>query len=159
MSTITSAIFDALTAVGALTDAQPAGLGFKVWDRWLTPTGPGATPEAFDATKGGRLLRNIVILEGGEYGHPSGDAGLDVRRWDSFPTVYFFAEAHRNGKAAVNDAVKLADQALHTLDTIANGNEHVTYRMDSRVPIEDSEAFPGNVVAIVRFRATGARAY
>lgn len=156
MATIQQAIIARLSGDWQLTQAQPGGLGYRVWGRWLKPSGPGSTPEAFSET--GRLLRNVVVLDGGEVGHPDGDAGHRVRRWDSFPTCHVFAEASDAGKAAADAACRRIELLLVGWEAQIDGGQRVGFRPDQRIALEDAEAFPGNVTVILRFRATGARA-
>lgn len=155
MATLQIAIRDRLAADAALTAAQPGGLGFKVWSRWLTPSGPGATPEAFDAARGGRLLRNVVVTDGGEVGAPARQPS-GMRRWDSFPQVYVFAEAHEAGKQAARDAVLRVERLLAGWEVALDGAT-VGFLPDSVLALDDSEQFPGNIVLVARWRATGAR--
>jgi hypothetical protein len=157
MAELHQSIVAMLAADPDLTEAQPEGLGFRVYDRWLTPgPGPGSTPSAFDATQGGRLKRSIVVLDGGESTNPS-PAREGVRLWDSLPQVYVFAEAHANGKAALERADARIERLLTRWQVTLSTGEVVTFRRDSRQSLADAEQFPGNVVSIARYRATGAR--
>lgn len=129
-------------------------LGFQVWDYWITPGRPAA---AFDPSDPSRLLRNIVILHGGEVDHPSlSRSGLRI--WDSFPTFYIYAEAHANGKLYATRAKLRIEQLLASRRVNAEEGTNITFRPDNELALEDSELFPGNIVSIVRWRATGARA-
>jgi hypothetical protein len=158
MAEIQKAITDYLALDFTLTQPQPGGLGFLVWSRWLVAgTGPGSTPEAFNAGAGGRLRRNIVVLDGGEVDHPSPRPGRDWRTWDSFPTTHLFAEAHANGKAAIDAAIARMETLLVPWRLVLPSGQRVSFEPDSRLVLEDSDQFPGNVVAVVRWRATGAR--
>jgi hypothetical protein len=156
MATVQQAIADRLSADAALTAAQPTGLGFSVYARWLKPAGPGSTPDAFDATQGGRLRRSIVVLDGGEVAFPTTQP-RGSRRWDSFPTTHVFAEAHANGKQAAWDAVSRIEALLVDWETLV-GAQRVTFVPDGVSALEDSEAFPGNILLVARWRATGVRA-
>lgn len=129
-------------------------LNFLVWDYWITPGRPEA---AFDPDDGFRLRRNIVILHGGEVDHPSLSRS-QWRLWDSFPTFYIYAEAHANGKLAATRAKIRIEQLLSGRRINAEEGRNITFRPDEEIKLEDSELFPGNVVSIVRWRATGARA-
>lgn len=155
MATLPTAIRDRLAADAALTAAQPGGLGFRVWSRWLTPSGPGSTPEAFDAARGGRLLRNVVVTDGGEVGAPARQPAA-LRRWDSFPQIYVFAEAHEAGKQAAHDAVARIE-ALLVGWSVTVGGASVGFLPDAVLALEDSAQFPGNITLVARFRATGTR--
>lgn len=157
MATLQQAIVDRLTGDFTLTQPQPGGLGFLVWGRWLKKEGGGATPEAWDAGQGGRLKRNVVVLDGGEVDHPSGRGGPDWRFWDSFPELHLFAEAHASGKAAIDAAIRRCDALLVGWSVAIDGGQRVTFRPDARLALEDSEEWPGNVRAVARYRATGAR--
>lgn len=159
MATLPVAIKEILQADPTLTGAQPDGLGFTIWDRWLIRTGPGSTPEAFDELRGGRLKRNIVVLDGGEVPHPKGRMGTDGRRWQSFPTLTVFAEANTQGKSAIVAAQLLCESLLQASPIMIDGDQSADVVFDSRVPINDSDQFPGNVVAVLRFQASGARWY
>lgn len=129
-------------------------LNFLIWDYWITPGRPAA---AFDMGNGGRLRRNIVILHGGEVDHPSPSrSGIHI--WDSFPDFYIYGEAHENGKLAVIRAKLRIEQLLSGRRVTAEEGVNITFRPDNEIRLEDSELFPGNVVSIVRWRATGARA-
>ena len=162
MATLQGAIKQRLSTDLLLTSPQPAGMAFVVWDRWLVkPTNflkpeAGTTPEAFDAQAGGRMRRNIVILAGGE-NERSGSQSDELRRWDAFPRIYLFAEAHQNGKQAVEDAKLRIETLLCGWEAVITAGQRVSFRPADEVPLEDSELWPGNVVAIVRWRATGAR--
>lgn len=125
-------------------------LDFLIWDWWITP----GRPE--EAWNGSRLRRNIVILHGGEVDHPS-PSRSSLRLWDAFPTFYIYAEAHANGKLAVTRAKLRIEQLLAPRRVNAEEGSNITFRPDNEIALEDSELFPGNVVSIVRWRATGAR--
>lgn len=156
MATLQQAIVARLSADWQLTSPTPGGLGFVCWNRWLAKSGPGSTPEAFSQT--GRLLRNVVVLDGGEVGHPDGDAGRLVRRWDSFPTCHVFAEASDAGKAALDAACRRIEGVLcNGWEASIDGGQRVGFRPDNRIALGEAEQFAGSVVTIVRFRATGAR--
>lgn len=162
MTTLQKAIKDRLAGDWALTQPQPGALGFQIFDRWLVYPGnfakptPGSTPEAFDQGQGGRLRRSIVVLAGGDVDSPSSQM-RDVRRWDSYPRLYFFAEAHANGKQAIEDAKLRVEDLLVPWEVVITRGQRVSFRPADEVPLEDSEQFPGNVVCIVRWRATGTR--
>jgi hypothetical protein len=129
-------------------------LGFLVFDYWITPGRPAV---AFDPANGNRLKRSIVILHGGEVEHPQGST-YDFSLWDSFPEFYIYAEAHQNGKTAATQAKIRIEQLLgHRYISCFEGN-NITLKRDNEIRLEDSDLFPGNVVSIVRWRATGARA-
>lgn len=150
---------DTAVAVGTpkpLTPAQPTGLEFLVFDRWLKPSGPGSTPTAFDTAQGGRLKRSIVVLDGGEVAHPS-PAAYERKHWDSFPLTYIFAEAHANGKAAIELAIWRMEFLLADWFPRLPSGYRVAFKEDSILALEDSDAFLGNVVSVVRWRATGSR--
>ncbi len=158
MAELQKAIRDYLALDLTLTQTQPGGLGFVVFDRWLvTPPGPGSTPEAFDMGQGGRLKRSIVVLDGGEVAHPSPRAGRDWRQWDSHPSMHVFAEAHATGKAAVDTALARIEILLVPWRLTLPSGQRVSFEPDNRLALEDSSAFPGNVVVIARWRATSAR--
>jgi len=162
MTTLQAAIKARLAGDFLLTSGQPAGLGFIIWDRWLVKPGTfgkpeaGSTPEAFDPLSGGRMRRNIVVLAGGDVDHPGGQAH-GVRRWDNFPRIYFFAEAHATGKQAIEDAKLRVEDLLTPWEAVITRGQRVTFLPADEIPLEDSESWPGNVVAIVRWRATGTR--
>lgn len=128
--------------------------GFLVWDYWITP---GRPEEAFDPEDDMRLRRSIVILHGGEFDHPS-PSRSGWRLWDSFPTFYIYGEAHANGKLACTRAKIRIEQLLSGRRINAEEGRNITFKPDDEIKLEDSELFPGNVVSIVRWRATGARA-
>lgn len=155
MATLQTAIRDRLAADASLTAAQPGGLGFTVFDRWLKPNGPGSTPTAFDPAQGGRLRRAIVVLDGGEVTNPARQAAA-LRRWDSFPTTDIFAEAHAAGKQAAQDAVRRIEALLVGWETVVGG-QRVGFLPDSQLVLEDAEAFPGNVRLRATWRAVSAR--
>lgn len=153
MAEVADAIVARLAGDWTLTQS----IGFGVYGRWLKRDGPGATVDAFDAGQGGRLKRSIVVLDGGEVDHPSGRPGREWRTWDSFPTTHLFAEAHANGKAAIDSALARMEALLVPWAATLPSGQRVTFEPDSRVTLEDSEAFPGSVVVVARWRATGAR--
>jgi hypothetical protein len=157
MAELHQSIVTRLQGDATLTGSGAAQLGFGVYDRWLTPgPGPGSTPSAFDQAAGGRLKRSIVVLDGGETRNPAlGRQGTFI--WDSAPVVYLFAEAHANGKAAVEAADRRVEALLLGWGLVLTSGERVTFARDSRVGLEDAQQFPGNVVTVVRYRATGAR--
>lgn len=155
MATLAKVVRDRLAGDFQLTQPTPGGLGFQVFNRWLSKGGPGSTPDAFSQT--GRLLRNVVVLDGGEVGHPDGDAGWRVRRWDSFPTCHVFAEASDAGKAAADAACRRIEALLVGWEAAIDGGQRVGFRPDARIALEDTDAFPGSIVVIARFRATGTR--
>jgi hypothetical protein len=155
MATLQQLIADRLNGDAALTLPPPDGLGFLVFARWLSPAGPGSTPSAFDPTQGGRMKRSIVVMDGGEVAHPARQPA-QMRRWDSFPPIYIFAEAHQNGKQAAWDARDRIERLLAGWD-VALGAQHVGFVPESVSALEDAEAFPGNVVLVARWRATGVR--
>lgn len=155
MTTLVHEIGNRLASSAALTTPPGAGLGFQILERWPSPEGPGATPDAFDATRANRLKRVAVVMDGGEVANPARQA-FDRRRWDSFPLIYLFGEAHTNGKDAVQSAYLLIEQLLVGWEAIVAG-QHIGFLPDSRVALDDSDVFPGNVVSICRFRATSTR--
>lgn len=156
MATLAKAIVQRLESDWTLTGPPPGAGGFRVWGRWLVKDGPGSTPEAFSQT--GRLLRNVVVLDGGEVGHPDGDAGRRVRRWDSFPTCHVFAEASDAGKAAVDAACRRIEALLCAgWEAVIDGGQRVGFRPDNRIALGEAEQFAGSIVVVLRFRATGAR--
>lgn len=158
MATLQRAIADRLSADSALTGAQPTGLGFTVFDRWLIPSGPGATPGAFDATQGNRLKRSIVVLDGGEVAHAGQPRpGHDGRRWDSYPQTYLFAEAHANGKAAAHAAARRIEALLIGWEVTIDGGQRVAFIDVELRALEDSDQWPGNIVLMARWRAVGSR--
>lgn len=140
----------------SLTLAPPLGLGFGIYNRWLKPTGPGSTPAAFDAAQGGRLKRSIVVRDGGEVRHTT-PGSHDVRLWDSFPETYLFAEAHDNGRQAIDDAIVRLEALLCDWIPTIDGLGPFSLREADIVDLAESEQFPGNVTVIVRWHATGAR--
>lgn len=126
-------------------------LDFLIWDWWITPDRPE------EAWNGSRFRRNIVILHGGEVEHPS-PSRSGLRLWDAFPTFYIYAEPHANGKLAVAQAKIRIEQLLAPRRVNAEEGTNITFQPDNEIPLVDSELFPGNVVSIIRWRATGARA-
>lgn len=162
MATLQKLIKDRLADDWALTQPQPTNLGFGVYDRWLVYPGNfakparGSTPEAFDENQGGRLKRSIVVLAGGDVDHP-GRQMRRMRRWDNFPRIYFYAEAAQSGKQAVEDAKLRVEDLLVPWEAVITRGQRVSLRPADEIPLEDSEAFPGNIVMIVRWRATGVR--
>lgn len=144
-------IYQKIAADTDITDAQPDGLGFGVYDYWLTVGKPAAAWQP-----NGRMNRSIVVLDGGENLHPSVSRS-DWYTWDSFPSIYLFGPAHSSTKLAVAQARYRIEQLLIPWVAITFLGERVTFKPDSVIPLDDSEHFPGNVVSIVRWRATGAR--
>lgn len=156
MATVQSAIAARLAADPTLTAAQPGGLGFTVFDRWLAKTGPGNTAAAFDDTKGGRLKRAIVVLDGAEQDEPARQPA-ETKRIFTVPTTHIFAEAHANGKQAANDAYRRIEALLLGWDVVLGAGERVGFVSGSRLVLDDSEQFPGNIVIVARWRLTGTR--
>lgn len=156
MATVAESILVRLQADAALTAAQPGGLGFLVYDRWLVKTGPGATPDAFDDTRGGRLKRAIVVLDGSENDEAARQPD-GLKRLFTTPTTHIFAEAHTNGKRAAQDAYRRIERLLLNWEVVTATGERVGFVSGSRQVLEDSEQFPGNVVLIARWRMTGTR--
>lgn len=128
-------------------------LQYLVWDYWLTPDNEAA----FDMDNGGRLRNNIVILHGDENPHPS-PSRSGWYTWDAFPTIYIYGAAHATGKLTVTRARIRIEELLSGRRINAEEGRNITLQPDGTVKLEDSELFPGNVVAIARWRATGARA-
>ncbi len=155
MSTLQSVIAARLTADAMLTDPVPTGLGFGVHSHWLIPNGPGGTPSAFDTTRGNRLKRSIVVLDGGEVASPARSAA-GLRRWESFPTLHVFGEAHATGKEAIQSAALRIEALVSSWQPVVAG-QPVTLQTDAWLAIEDSDQFPGNVAKVIRLRATGSR--
>lgn len=158
MTTIAHEIANRLASGSLLTSPSGSGgLGFDIYERPLAPgTGPGATPEAFDASRGNRLKRSIVVLDGGEVDHPARQMGSDLRRWDSFPTIHIWSEAHTAGKQAAQDAYLAIESLLIGWETVVAG-QRIGFRLDSRVDLADDPEWPGNVRTVARVRATGVR--
>lgn len=162
MTTLQKAIKDRLASDFLLTTVQPAGLGFTVWDRWLVKPAnfakpeAGSTPEAFNAASGGRMKRNIVVREGADVPHPGDQPGDDAWRWDNFCNIYIFAEAHENGKQAAKDAeLRVRKLLKNSWEAVITGGQRANFRPAGGIPLDDSELWPGNVVLVARFRATG----
>lgn len=155
MATVQSAIAARLAADVTLTAAQPGGLGFTVYDKWLVKTGPGSTPAAFDDTKGGRLKRSIVVLEESENDHPGrqGDGG---KRLATFPTTHIFVEAHANGKQAAQDAYRRIEALFLGWDIVLSAGERLGFVAGSRLRPDDT-LFPGNIVVVARWQFVGTR--
>lgn len=158
MSEIQDAIVTRLAGDPTLTGAQPAGLAFGVFDRWLLkPPAPGATPTAFD--EAGRLKRSIVTLDAGENPHPSKRPGREMEVYDVFPLLYLFAAAHTTGRAALEAADRRLRELLHGWEITLPSGERVTVESTTtRTPVREDESFSGNLRMERRFRATGARA-
>lgn len=142
------AMFDRVGGDSYLTST----LGFQIYDHWLTPGHPEV---AFDAR--GRLKLNIVVLPGNEVPHPSPSQG-DYYIWDSLSDIYFFGLMHASDKQKITQA-RMRIERLFTgwYVNVEEGN-NVSFKPDRIIPLEDSEGFPGNIVSIAGWRATGARA-
>ena len=161
MPTVPGLIQTRLSADAVLTGAEPAGLGFRIWDRWLkpcigSPPPPGCTDEAFTSfAQGRRLKRNVVVLDGGEFDTTFPNT-MDWRRIDTFPTTHIFAEAHQDGKQAAIDAYLRIESLLAEWDIVI-GDQRLSLVTGTRVVLEDSPEWPGNVVVVGRWRLTGSR--
>lgn len=140
----------------SLTLAPPVGLGFLVFNRWLKRSGKGSTAAAFDGTQGGEVRRSIVVRDGGEVLNPS-PQGREYRFWDTFVDIHIFAEAHDNGKIAVDEAILRIEELLSNWKPIGTGNSPITLREGDVIAQAESDAFPGNLQVVVTWRATGAR--
>lgn len=159
MATLQAVIKDRLAGDANLTaPVGGGGLGFGVYAHWLVPSGPGSTPDAFDPAKGGRLKRSIVVMPGNENAHPSPSIP-DWRTYDVFFRLFLFAEAHANGKQAIEEAkLRIERLLIKPWTAITTGGQRLTLVPADDLELDDAENFPGNVVAIIRWRATGARA-
>lgn len=155
MTTLAHEIALRLSNSGALTTAQPSGLGFVILERWPSPEGQGATPEVFDAARGNRLKRTIYVRGTDEVGNPARQA-FDIRRWDAYPEIHVFAEAHANGKEATQSAYYVMESLLVGWEAIVAG-QHIGFLADGWVAPVDSPDFAASVVAVCRFRATSTR--
>jgi hypothetical protein len=156
MTTVPGAIAMRLSEDEFLTAAPPAGLGFLIFQRWLVKTGPGSTPEAFDETRGGRLKRAIVVRDASEQDEPARQPST-LKRLFVAPTTHIFAEAHENGKQAANDAYRRIESLLLGWDLVLSPNERVGFVASSRLTLDESEQFPGNIVIVASWRMTGTR--
>lgn len=159
MGELQTAIHDRLWLVPDLVDDAPAGLGFRVFDRWLlAPPARGATPEAFDDAQGGRLRRSVIVLDPDEAAHPGRTATHAVEHWDAFPVLYLFAEAHRTGRDAIERAYRAIKTDLHGWQPILPAGDRPLVQVPpSRSGTRDDDSFPGNVRTEIRLRVTGAR--
>lgn len=140
------------------TNLNAGQLGFGVYDHWLVQTGPGATPQAFDAARGNRLKRSIVVLGAGRVPRPGVQPGSDAHRWNRYPRLFFFAEAHANGKRAIEEAKLRVEDLLIGWEAVVERGQRVSFRpADETEPAESD--FPGSIQAIARWEATGVRQY
>jgi hypothetical protein len=161
--TLAHEIANRIASFGAIVNpVGTGGLGFVVLERWpVRPSGnpanpiPGETPTAFDETRARKMKRTIVVMDQGEVSNPARQA-FELRRWDSFPLIYIFAETHQNGKEAVGTAYLFIERYLVGWTATVDGQK-VGFVPDNRLPLDDSEDFPESVVQVCRFRATGTR--
>lgn len=157
MTTLPELLLTRLQADPVITGGPPTGLQFVVQNRWPVRKGnPGATPDAFDDERGGRMKRVIVVLDGTENDAP-GRQPEGTKRLLTSPTTHLFAEPHEGGKQAVNDAYRRIERLLIGWDAQISSDERVGLVSGSRLFIEDSEQFPGNVVLVARWPMTGTR--
>ncbi len=157
MGEVQTAIYDRLRTDPALVDPLPAGLGFLVADRWLVKgPGPGSSPDAFDAV--GRMRRAVVVLDAGEELHPDPRPNRSWELWDAYPVLYLFAEAHRNGRDAIEAAYRAIKARLHGWEPeLPSGDRPAVEVPPRRAAVRDDPTYPGNIRSEVRVRASGAR--
>jgi len=163
MPTIQKQIVDRLAADLTLRSLLPdnTGAAASVHNRRLKRgTNEGATPKAFNMTPGhpkeGELLRSIVVADGGEVAHPSGaKRGTRLLAFDTFPRLYYYAEATESGKAAIDAIDTRCVLILH--DWQVPGTTVRIQAEPERIPFIDSDEFPGNVETYRRFRGPGTR--
>lgn len=155
-TTLPTALLARLQGDPVLTAEPPGGLGFRIFNRWLVKTGPGKTDDAFDLDRGGRLRRSIVVLDAAESDTPDRQPE-GTKRLFTAPTTHIFAEAHENGRLAVNQAYRRIERLLLGFEVALSPDERVGFVAGTRLFIEDSEQFPGNVVIVARWRFTGTR--
>lgn len=156
MATIPELMLTRFQADAVLTAEPPAGLGFRIFNRWLSKTGAGKTEDAYDDERGGRLRRVIVVLDGSE-NDEVGRQPAKTKRLFTVPTTHIFGEPHEGGKQAVNDAYRRIERLLLGWDVVLGPDERLGFVSGSRLFIEDSDQYPGNVVLIARWRMTGTR--
>ena len=154
--TIPEAILARLQTDPILTGAQPAGLEFRIFNRWLAKTGAGKTPEAFDDERGGRLRRVIVVVDGSENNEP-GRQPEGTKRLFTIPATHIFAEPHDNGKRAANAAYRRIERLLLGWEVALGPDERLGFVSGSRLYLEDSQLYPGNVEIVARWRMSGTR--
>lgn len=138
----------------SLLTSDGSGLGFQIFDMPITAGRPAS---AFDPNDGNRMRKVISIIEGGEVEHPS-TSNSKWRLWDSFPQIRIYAPAHANGKVAAKQAKLRVEQLLCGRRISAIEGVNITMKPSDEIALDDSELNPGNIVSIVRWRATGARA-
>lgn len=162
MSTLVHEIANRLTQFGALTGTGGGNLGFVVLERWpVRPSGDpdnpikGETPEAFDTARARRMKRTIAIMGRGEVDYPA-KPSADLRRWDTFPELYMFAEAQQSGKDALQGAYLLVESYLVGWQVLTPTGR-AGFLPDTIIGPDDSPDFPESVFQVCRFRVTGSR--
>jgi len=156
MGSLQLALRDRLGQDPTIVGAPPAALGFGVYDRWLTPTGPGAVKEAF--TDSGKLRRSIVILEPDEVASGAQRPGWGLQRAYAGPILYCFAEAHASGREALEQLYRRAVLLLNGWTAVLdNGERPLIEVADGRSGARDDESFPGNLRTEIRLRANWLR--
>lgn len=162
MATLVHEIANRLTQFGALTGTGGANLGFVVLERWpVRPSGDpdnpikGETPEAFDNARARRMKRTIAVMGRNEVPNPGRQAS-DLRRWDSYPELYMFAEAQASGKDALQAAYLLVESYLVGWQVLVSTGR-AGFLPDTIIGPDDSPDFPESVFQVCRFRVTGTR--
>jgi hypothetical protein len=157
MSTLQAVIKDRLQTHAPLTADPPAGMGFKVFDKWLRETGPGAEPTQYNPS--GALKPSIVVWPQNENRHP-GPVVPGLRKWDTMPLIYLFHYPGVAGKETLDAAKLLIEQRLTDptwKPVITGGQRPVIDANEPHQVIDDPEQFPGNYVYVLQFRVTGVR--
>ena len=156
MSDLRKAIWQHIVNDNLLSYDPPYGLGFKVFDRWLTELGPGSTPEAFRAP--GTLHRSAVIMPADEVASPARRPGYDRMRVLSNPIIYLFAEKHANGHDAIDAAYRRIVILCHGKEfVLPSGERPLVQLTDGRTGARDDESYPGNLRSEVRVTANWGR--
>ena len=123
-----------------------------IYSRELKREGPGATPNAFAPTPPYQVRPSAVVRDDGDADDGVGPGGAQF----TFVTVWFYAPATDNGKAAIADAVELTKGLLigWRMPT-PNGTGATVENVAGRLGVRDDPVMSGTVVDNVRFQISG----
>lgn len=148
MSSIVEQIQSRLAGSAGVTTIATGG----IWKRPIKREGPGATPEAFYPQPPYQPMPAIYVSDGGDQPAVNGVRSA----FFGFPTLWFYAPAHDNGRAAISALWLAAYSALIGFNlALPNGTGATIERVAGRVGIQDAPDLERAVMDTMRLQVTG----
>lgn len=153
MQEIRSKVVARLLTDGDLVDLVPGG----IYDRKLTPEGPGQTDAAFyilpnDPARRIRLHPAIAIFGPNDVLPPSGPTSVkDVINRNGFLRLFVYVEATAGGKALFDQIAARVRYNLNGWQATLTTGYPMTVEEADATELLDSDEFKGSLVATLRY--------